>query len=459
MTSTFVKGVSLFAETPVGGTKASGKSDAFTDCFTEICSKNQEGQRGKDANLVKTGSTGTRTDSAVHKSLRNKTTAEVEDTKEAVAEDSAEEKIYAAADQIIAAIADQLGMTIEQVQEAMQKLQINPEELLSADGIRSLMVALSGGEDQVNLLTDEVLYQSVKEVTKTLENVMSELQEQTGMSAEELEAMIVKMAEKSHLQKVENPADTVMQMPEQSDVVPEAEKRMPVVEVRQESQMTNGTDSLRQTEQTQPDQAKKRTETGDETKDDKKGNDSKNGFLQQMDTQTAKAELETLVSESQGNSQSVSTEQIMKQIMDYMKVQVKADMTQMEIQLHPASLGNIHIQIAAKEGVITAQITAQNEAVKTALESQIVQLKESLNEQGIKVEAVEVTIASHEFERNLEQNQSEGRHAQSEEKKSGRRMNLNLTGMEESEMEKMEEAQKIAADMMVRNGNTVDFSA
>ena len=32
------------------------------------------------------------------------------------------------------------------------------------------------------------------------------------------------------------------------------------------------------------------------------------------------------------------------------------------------------------------------------------ELRESLNQSGVKVDAVEVTVASHEFEKNLEQN-------------------------------------------------------
>ena len=74
-------------------------------------------------------------------------------------------------------------------------------------------------------------------------------------------------------------------------------------------------------------------------------------------------------------------------------------MTQMEMELHPASLGNVRVQVAAKDGVITANFTTENESVKAALETQVVTLKNQLEEQGIKVEAVEVTVSSNAFER------------------------------------------------------------
>ena len=47
---------------------------------------------------------------------------------------------------------------------------------------------------------------------------------------------------------------------------------------------------------------------------------------------------------------------------------------------------------------------AQNEAVKEAIESQVTQLKETLESQGVKVEAIEVTVGSREFNQNLDEN-------------------------------------------------------
>ena len=90
-------------------------------------------------------------------------------------------------------------------------------------------------------------------------------------------------------------------------------------------------------------------------------------------------------------TRTVDTESIMKQLADYVKIQKGTELTEMEMQLHPASLGNVHIQLATKGGVVTAQITTQNEAVKNAIETQVVQLKDNLEEQGVKVEAVEVS--------------------------------------------------------------------
>ena len=149
----------------------------------------------------------------------------------------------------------------------------------------------------------------------------------------------------------------------------------------------------------------------------------------------------------------------MRQIMDYMKVSVKADSSELEMQLHPQSLGTLHIQMASKNGVVTANFITQNETVKAALESQMVQLKESFAEQGVKVEAIEVTVQTHQFEQNLEQGRDHNSNQDNEagvSRKRTRRINLNAALAEE---ETQSEEDRITADMMTTNGNTVDFTA
>jgi flagellar hook-length control protein FliK len=96
----------------------------------------------------------------------------------------------------------------------------------------------------------------------------------------------------------------------------------------------------------------------------------------------------------------VQTQNIYDQIADYMKIQLKPETTSLEIQLHPANLGTVNVHLTEKQGMLTAEFTTQNEAVKAAVESQIVQLKNQFEEQGIKVEAVEVSVAEQKYSQN-----------------------------------------------------------
>lgn len=132
----------------------------------------------------------------------------------------------------------------------------------------------------------------------------------------------------------------------------------------------------------------------------------------------------------------------------------------MEMQLNPENLGKIYLHISEREGAIRAQITAQNEVVKEALETHLVELRQSLNQQGMKVDAIEVTVGTHEFEQNLEQNarQEEQMHQQMEESKKRGRKNLNLNDLD-SLSGLMSEEEQLAAQIMRDNGNQVDLTA
>ena len=131
-------------------------------------------------------------------------------------------------------------------------------------------------------------------------------------------------------------------------------------------------------------------------------------------TETAFAQVQEQVN---GPGTQVNVADIIKQIVEFSRVTLTRTATTMEMQLNPENLGKLYLQLSAKDGIVSAHITAQNEVVKEALESQIVQFKENMNDAGIKVDAVEVTVGSHEFEKNLEQNaKQEERQAEEQEK-------------------------------------------
>lgn len=146
-------------------------------------------------------------------------------------------------------------------------------------------------------------------------------------------------------------------------------------------------------------------------------------------------------------------ESVVRQLVEKIQVTVMEDSSSFEMQLNPEHLGKISLQVVAKHGAVTAQIATENAAVKEALESQIVTLKESLNNQGIEVEAVEVTIASHEFERNLDEHQEQTQNGEGSQKKRFR-----FDVMEASE-EELTSADVIMRDMMIANGNQINYMA
>ena len=144
--------------------------------------------------------------------------------------------------------------------------------------------------------------------------------------------------------------------------------------------------------------------------------------------------IQKAFSEVVDETSAVNEVDIVRQVIEQIKVTTTQQLSSIEVMLNPENLGKVHVAVTAKQGIVTAQLTAQNEQVKAALENQMTALKEQFNNQGVKVEAVEITVQSHGFEseQNLEGNNS---NQAQQEKKSHRKLDLSsLEGLDESDM-------------------------
>ena len=154
---------------------------------------------------------------------------------------------------------------------------------------------------------------------------------------------------------------------------------------------------------------------------------------------------------------SVNTTDIIRQIVDQISIAKTTGESVIEMQLNPENLGKLYINVSERNSEITARIAVSNETVKNALESQMAALRENLQDANIRVNDVEITIATHEFERNLEQNAGN---------ENGRQDGQQLThqsssngGNRTGHNEAASDEAGLAAQIMRDNGNSVDFMA
>ena len=386
-------------------------------------------------------------------------------TQEDVKAEKVADEAQKAGEELVGKVAEELGVSEEEVLAAMEALGFVMADLLNADNMTELVLTIEG-EDMLALMTDEGLYNSLQNLLTMVSEAVDQIGEKMELSPEELEAILEQAK--------------VPEMEENPETVPEDGKRPQIPEGQEDYTVTverNGetvkvsveVDGSSQTESTEVTGLKPEAVQEETTADSGKGDGSKKeGSSQKENAQEmthGNMLLESLLNkggavkseavfENAMAQNTADTQNIMNQIMDYMRVQVKADMTQMELQLNPASLGTVNINITSKAGVITAQFLTQNETVKAAIESQIVQLKNSFEEQGLKVEAVEVTVASHSFERNLNGDGNGQQQAQDGKKKGNRKVNLNGPAMEEEPAAEEEEPA-----IMGMEGSTVSFTA
>lgn len=369
--------------------------------------------------------------------------------------EQAMEVLGTAAMNLMQLIADTFGISPEELQAAMDELGMAPTDVLDADMLGNLLLHLGGAEDSFALLMDEELCGKYQMVMGELKGTVEESAEPLDMEPPEMEELLRKISVSQT--SPEEKTDAVILPKQEEQVRPLAEAKepeMPVEEAEALPKENNAlperevqTDDRREGHSDQPGQEERRVP--------RKAEGEQHNIVVGQDIRTQQFQPEIRQAESilQNSGWSENTRNIMGQIMDHMKFQVNADTTSLEMQLHPASLGTLRVQIDSSAGVLTAHFITQNESVKAALESQIVQLQENFEEQGVKVEAIEVTVRPHEFEQNLEQGRDRNQQ-EAEKRNRPRRIDLN----DSLAMENMEEEDTLTAEMMAINGNTVDYA-
>lgn len=375
---------------------------------------------------------------------------------------------------------DELGVSDEQVEDAMSILGLQWMDLLNPASLSQLVTQLTGTEDACSLLMSE-------EFTNIMQNtdaLVQSLSETLGISKDEWVALQNQLAElTADFNETVDMADGgVQEIAPQTDATITSQDTTVMAATVQMTHTTEETQNVQPEEETEDAapviqvNASEDAQTENNVSENASGEmgepaaqsqktkeSSVNEHAQNMEFQV-RAEQQTVAPEEVNKVASRTTidvQDIMNQITEFAKVNLSSENSSIEMQLNPENLGKVYLHIAAtKEGNITAELAVSSETVKTALEAQIADLRTSLNQQGIKVDAVEVTIASHEFERNLEQNAAGEEQQGSQREESGRTAGRRLFRGELDELSGlMNEEEALAAQIMKDHGNTMDVTA
>lgn len=469
MTSTPVSDATLFFSNI--STKNQNVTGSAETSFSEIMSKtssqsvgvgsyqNQVADTSEDTNKVSGKGEDLESENKIQKEPTEKVdkaekdtnveeTHNAEETTETVKEEL-EEK----AKELIGEISKELGVSVEEVEKVLEELGISMTGLFDKENLTQVVVVLSGAEDVTQIVMDEELFASVNKLLGTMEEMLTEVSESTDVMVEKLMGYVKKEEFKGIVQTEK--AD--IEVSENKVIVEDADMADTAKTTVEDTENVNTENTVK----VEISETTKSTEHHSESNMSHEHAESNNQFLTNVANNNTLQDVALNADNGMNPYMTFEAREIMQQILDYIKVQVKPDMTSLQMQLHPEDLGTLQIEVTNKNGMLTAQFTTQDESVKAVIESQLIQLKENLNEQGLKVQAVEVTVASQQFDRNLDKNGNEGtaqEESQKTSKKQIRRINLNELDME-NELEEADDAIRIAADMMARNGNTIDFMA
>lgn len=375
---------------------------------------------------------------------------------------------------------DELGVSDEQVKDAMSILGLQWMDLLNPASLSQLVTQLTGTEDACSLLMSEEFTNIMQNIDALVQN----LSETLGISKDEWVALQNQLAElTADFNETVDMADGgVQEIAPQTDATITSQDTTVMAATVQMTHTTEETQNVQPEEETEDAapviqvNASEDAQTENNVSENASGEmgepaaqsqktkeSSVNEHAQNMEFQV-RAEQQTVAPEEVNKVASRTTidvQDIMNQITEFAKVNLSPENSSIEMQLNPENLGKVYLHIAAtKEGNITAELAVSSETVKTALEAQIADLRTSLNQQGIKVDAVEVAIASHEFERNLEQNASGEEQQGSQREESGRTAGRRLFRGELDELSGlMNEEEALAAQIMKDHGNTMDVTA
>lgn len=367
---------------------------------------------------------------------------------------------------VIHAVAEELGISEDAVKEALEVLGLTAFDLMNPQNLVQLAMQLTDENSPATLLTNPQFLDMMQEVGE----ISTQLMEDLALAPEQMEELVAQMD--AVLDEEQQTMVTFAEPEAKTAEIPAAasQQKEAVVTVTSE-EAVQPEETIVEVKQTTPEEEQGDASGRQSSKEEQKSKEA--GPQQAGHTDAvpehsatplmqAAADVEIPVTQplAEESYMSVDTMDIIEQIAENVRVNLSQAETSLEMQLNPENLGKIYLQISAKQGAVSAQIAASNEAVKIALEAQVAELRESLDQAGVKVDAIEVTVASHEFEKNLEQNftreQQEGE--QQEKQASHSRRNLNLSSLDELSSV-MTEEEALAAQIMRDNGNSVDLTA
>lgn len=409
-------------ETPTGETvKTQGQKETPQEAEADMAAQAEGGETGAEGTVVEQEQQTKSAETSQRPETDSPKNGPVEDELPQEGLEQVMEVLQSAIVQIQELLMQQLNINPQELEQLMRDEGFTDIQLLQPEPVNQLILSATGAEDSMTLVTDENLYRSQQTITQGYQEITrgleEELKEEGGLS--------------KALESLENSVS--------SQTVQEPDR---------------ATENLQQGNSQEQSGRQKGHETRQDHSQGVTGQVLYQNYTAQAQNQAVGQTSAMPTQTGAAYAEMPDSQQIMNQILDYMKVSVRPENTVLNMQLHPESLGTLHIQISAREGVMTAHITATSEAVKTVLENQIAVLRDNFVQQDIKVEAIEVTVETHQFERNLEQGRQRGEEEQG--RKPRRRM-LDVSGLESDE--ELTESDQILAEMMAANGNSVDYLA
>lgn len=425
-----VMAASISKNTSNAGT---GSSDSKLGISDDV--KSAKDQNTTDTKNTKADTKNTKADTdAVDKKQNAADTGKADKTDKSKQDNKSDEKVNDAVQNVKDTIKEELDVSDEDIAKAMEVLGITDNDLLSVVKVTELVSALTGA-DSITLITDDDMSGKLTSVLDAVNTAQEDIADMLNTDVDDA-VLVVR-------------TDAVVKKDTDETVIKNTDSSIT------DNQSVSETESLSDVlaaKVTAQGSSKHEESTGEHTGEQNHNTQSYGGVADSI-IQSMKDSFADIVTE---DTSRVSEADIVNQVIDQIKLSSGRELTSIEVMLNPERLGSVHVTVTAKNGILSAQIAAQNEQVKTALENQVTALKENFQNQGIKVEAVEITVMTHQFEAGQNFGQNESERKQSEQKIN---KELNLSDYMDDEDETVS-AQDIRKKDSIQNGNSsVEYMA
>ena len=374
--------------------------------------------------------------SCVTGTAKNADTSSISDVNSKADNKDVTDTVKEVCEDIKVAIKEEFDVSDEDIKAAMELLGLTALDLLSTAKVAELIEQLTG-TDALTLITNEDMMQSFNNIINVVDDANADIADMLGVKTEEVGIVL----EQNNIVPVVNSEDTA----KQAD--------------GKEADTKNADDNINQTVDNQESLsevlAKKiTTESDGKAKNNMSESNEANNKVTYADVADNMISYitDTFADIITEDSSMVKEADIVNQVIDSVKLMASRELTSMEVMLNPEHLGSVHITVTARNGIVSAQIAAQNEQVKTALENQMVTLREQFESQGLKVDAVEITVMAHSFEAGQNFGQSESERKQGESKVHRK---LNLSSFDDE----LEEDLESTAPAPKAEGSSVEYLA
>lgn len=422
-----VMAASISKNTSNAGT---GSSDSKLGIADDV--KSAKGQNTTDTKNTKADT------DAVDKKQNTADTGKADKTDKSKQDNKSDEKVNDAVQNVKDTIKEELDVSDEDIAKAMEVLGITDNDLLSVVKVTELVSALTGA-DSITLITDDDMSGKLTSVLDAVNTAQEDIADMLNTDVDDA-VLVVR-------------TDAVVKKDTDETVVKNTDSSIT------DNQSVSETESLSDVlaaKVTAQGSSKNEESTGEHTGEhtgEQNHNTQSYGGVADSIIQSMKDSFADIVTE---DTSRVSEADIVNQVIDQIRLSSGRELTSIEVMLNPERLGSVHVTVTAKNGILSAQIATQNEQVKTALENQVTALKENFQNQGIKVEAVEITVMTHQFEAGQNFGQNESERKQSEQKINKK---LNLSDYMDDEDETVS-AQDIRRKDSIQNGNSsVEYMA